>query len=64
MTEKAMLTDAYVDIGRLIAVCKRAYVAQFHRGTALSVMLLDEIHRHEPTWHPEPTSIGKDPAKR
>lgn len=48
------------DCGRLLFLAKQAYIAQLHRGTTLAESLLEEIHRHEPSWCPPP-AVKREP---
>lgn len=51
---RVKLSEAQEDMGRLLCICKQAYNAQLSERSSLSVSLLEEIHRHEPDWQPEP----------
>lgn len=49
---RVLLMKAREDVDRLLLCAKRAYVAQVHPGSIISLDLLAEIHRHEPGWKP------------
>ena len=55
LTESRLeLSKARQDIGALVYCLKQAYNAQLSERSLLSISLLEEIHRHDPKWVPEP----------
>lgn len=48
-----------VGLARAVELMKQAFIAQLHPRSSLAVVLLEEIHRHDPSWRPPESAIGR-----